>query len=252
MQYLINLDNRIILFIVVRLNYLIKRNMKIWLSEHFDYKKLLTFTAPTIIMMLFNSIYWVVDGFFVSNFVWKEAFTAVNLTFPVVMLIASIGFMIGNWWSALISKTMWENNLLLARRYFSMLVYFLVICWILFSILWFFLVGPIMNILKASWDVLANCIIYGRVLFVFLVFAMLQHAFQSFFIVNERPDLWLKVAIAVWVMNMILDYLFMYVFEMGIFWAALATALSQVIWAIIPVIYFMTDKKSKLQFLRTW
>ena len=226
--------------------------MKIQLSEHFNYKKLLTFTAPTIIMMLFNSIYWVVDGFFVSNYVWKDAFTAVNLTFPVVILVASFWFMIGNGGSALISKTMWENNLPLARKYFSMLVYFLIICWILFSFLWFFLVGPIMNMLKASWDVLANCIIYGRVLFVFLVFAMLQHAFQSFFIVNERPDLWLKVAIAVWVMNMILDYLLMYVFKMWIFWAALATALSQVIWAIIPVIYFITNKKSKLQFVKTW
>jgi len=110
--------------------------MKIQLSEHFNYKKLLTFTAPTIIMMLFNSIYWVVDGFFVSNYVWKDAFTAVNLTFPVIMVIASIGFMIWNGWSALISKTLWEKNLPLARKYFSMLIYFLVICGIILSILW--------------------------------------------------------------------------------------------------------------------
>ena len=226
--------------------------MKIQLSEHFNYKKLLSFTAPTIIMMLFNSIYWVVDGFFVSNYVWKDAFTAVNLTFPVIMVIASIGFMVWNWGSALISKTLWEKNLSLARKYFSMLIYFLVICGILFSILWFIFVEPIMSMLKASWDVLADWIVYGRVLFISLVFFMLWEVFQSFFIVNERPDLWLKVAVVVWVTNMVLDYLLMYVFKMWIFWAALATAIAQFLWAIIPLIYFFINKKSKLKFVKTW
>lgn len=226
--------------------------MKIWLSEHFDYKKLLTFTAPTIIMMLFNSIYWVVDGFFVSNYVGKDAFTAVNLTFPVIMVIASIGFMVGNGGSALISKTLWEKNVELAKKYFSMLTYFVVICWIILSIVWFFLVEPIMGILKASWDVLANCVLYGRVLFLSLVFFMLQHVFQSFFIVNERPDLWLKVAIVMWIMNMLLDYVLIYLLDMWILWAALATAIAQFLWAIIPLMYFIFTKRSKLRFVKTW
>ena len=226
--------------------------MKIQLSEHFDYKKLLTFTAPTIIMMLFNSIYWVVDGFFVSNYVWKDAFTAVNLTFPVIMVIASIGFMVWNGGSALISKTIWEKNITLARKYFSMLIYFLVICGIILSILWFLFVEPIMSILRASWDVLADCIIYWRVLFLSLIFFMLQEVFQSFFIVNEKPHLWLIVAIIVWVTNMILDYLLMYVFKMWILWAALATAIAQFLWAIIPLIYFSISKESNLKFVKTW
>ncbi len=226
--------------------------MKIQLSEHFNYKKLLTFTAPTIIMMLFNSIYWVVDWVFVSNFVWKDAFTAVNLTFPVLMMIASFGFMVGNWGSALISKTLWEKNLQLARRYFSMLVYFIIIIWIFLTVIWFILVGPIMSMLKASWDVLSNCIIYWRILFIALVFFMLQHAFQSFFIVNERPDLWLKVSIAVWVSNIILDFILMYWFKLWILWAAIATAFAQFLGAIIPLIYFITNKKSKLKFAKTW
>ena len=226
--------------------------MKIQLSEHFNYKKLLTFTAPTIIMMLFNSIYWVVDGFFVSNYVGKDAFTAVNLTFPVIMVIASIGFMVGNGWSALISKTLWEKNIELAKKYFSMLTYFVVICGIILSIAWFFFIEPVMTMLKASWDVLANCIIYGRVLFLSLVFFMLQHVFQSFFIVNERPDLWLKVAVIMWVMNMILDYVLIYLLDMWILWAALATAVAQFLGAIIPLIYFITSKKSKLKFVKTW
>ena len=226
--------------------------MKIQLSEYFDYKKLLTFTAPTIIMMLFNSIYWVVDGVFVSNFVWKDAFTAVNLTFPVLIMIASLGFMVGNGWSALISKTLGEKNLPLARKYFSMLVYFIIICWAILTIAWYFLIGPIMSMLKASWDVLSNCIIYGKVLFMALIFFMLQHAFQSFFIVNERPDLWLKVAVAVWVTNIILDFILMYCFKLWILWAALATAIAQMLWAIIPLVYFLINKKSKLQFVKTW
>ena len=226
--------------------------MKIQLSEHFDYKKLLRFTAPTMIMMLFNSIYWVVDWVFVSNFVWKDAFTAVNLTFPVLIMIASFWFMVGNGWSALISKTLGEKNLPLARKYFSMLVLFIIICWLVLSAVWYFLIGPIMSMLKASWDVLTDCILYGRILFFALVFFMLQHAFQSFFIVNERPDLWLKVAVIMGVMNMILDFVFMYRFKMWILWAALATAIAQMLWAVIPLIYFFTNKNSKLQFVKTW
>ena len=226
--------------------------MKIWLSEHFNYKKLLTFTAPTIIMMLFNSIYWVVDGFFVSNYVWKDAFTAVNLTFPVIMVIASIGFMVWNGGSALISKTIWEKNITLARKYFSMLIYFLVICGIVLSILWFLFVEPIMSILKASWDVLTDCIIYWRVLFLSLIFFMLQEVFQSFFIVNERPDLWLKVSLAVWISNIVLDFVLMYWFKMWVLWAAIATAFAQFLWAIIPIVYFLTSKESKLKFVKTW
>jgi Na+-driven multidrug efflux pump len=170
----------------------------------------------------------------------------------VIMIIASIGFMVGNGWSALISKTLWEKNIELAKKYFSMLTYFVVICGIILSIVWFFFIEPVMTMLKASWDVLANCVIYGRVLFLSLVFFMLQHVFQSFFIVNERPDLWLKVAVIMWVMNMILDYVLIYLLDMWILWAALATAVAQFLWAIIPLIYFITSKKSKLKFVKTW
>jgi Na+-driven multidrug efflux pump len=170
----------------------------------------------------------------------------------VIMVIASIGFMVWNGGSALISKTIWEKNITLAKKYFSMLIYFLVICGIVLSILWFLFVEPIMSILKASWDVLADCIIYWRVLFLSLIFFMLQEVFQSFFIVNEKPHLWLIVAIIVWVTNMILDYLLMYIFKMWILWAAIATAFTQFLWALIPIVYFLTSKKSKLKFVKTW
>jgi Na+-driven multidrug efflux pump len=226
--------------------------MNISLSEYFDYKKLLRFTAPTMIMMLFNSIYWVVDGFFVSNYVWKDAFTAVNLTFPVIMIVASIWFMIGNGWSALISKTLWEKNLQLARKYFSMLIYFLIVTWIILAILWFFMIEPVMTSLKATWEVLQGCIIYGRILLLALPLWMLCHCFQSFFIVNEKPHFWLIVAVISWVTNMVLDYLFMYLFKWWITWAALATIFWQAVGTIIPIIYFLSSKTSKLKFVKTW
>ena len=225
--------------------------MNISLSEHFDYKKLLRFTAPTMIMMLFNSIYWVVDGFFVSNYVGKDAFTAVNLTFPVIMIVASIWFMIGNGWSALISKTLWERNLQLARKYFSMLIYFLIVVWIIFSLLWFIFIEPVMTWLKAIGEVLEWCIIYGRILLLALPLWMLCHCFQSFFIVNEKPHFGLIVAVISWVTNMILDYLFMYAFKWWITWAALATLCWQAVWTIIPIVYFLTSKTSKLKFVKT-
>lgn len=226
--------------------------MKISLSDHFDYKKLLKFTAPTMIMMLFNSIYWVVDGFFVSNYVGKEAFTAVNLTFPVIMIIASIWFMIGNGWSALISKTLWEKNLPLARKYFSMLIYFLILSWVICSVLWCFFIEPVMSALKATWEVLLDCVIYWKILLIALPLWMLQHCFQSFFIVNEKPHFWLVVAVIAWVVNMILDYLFMYLFRWWITGAALATTFSQFVWAVIPLVYFLISKTSKLKFVKTW
>ena len=226
--------------------------MKLSLAEHFDYKKLLKFTAPTMIMMLFNSIYWVVDWFFVSNFVGKEAYTAINLTFPVIMILWSFWFMLGNWWSALISKTLWEKNLPLARKYFSMLVYFLFLVWVFFAIVGYIFVWPAMSFLNASWEVLDQCIIYWRILFLALPFFTLQACFQSFFIVNEKPHFWLRVAVVAWVVNMILDYLFMYLFKWWITWAALATAISHVVWAIIPLVYFFFSKDSKLWFVKTW
>jgi Na+-driven multidrug efflux pump len=133
-----------------------------------------------------------------------------------------------------------------------MLVYFIIISWICLTIVWFFSIGPIMSMLKATWDVLSNCITYWRVLFIALVFFMLQHAFQSFFIVNERPDLWLKVSIAVWVSNIILDFILMYWFKLWILWAAIATAFAQFLGAVIPLAYFILAKRSKLRFVKTW
>ena len=225
--------------------------MNIGLSEHFTYKKLIKFTIPTIIMMIFTSIYAVVDGIFVSNCVGSNAFAAVNLIMPVIMILGTIGFMIGTGGSALVSKTIGEGDKEKANRYFSMLIYLLAIIGFILTVFGILLVEPMAKLLRADESMLQNCVTYGRTLLIFLVPFCLQNAFQSFLIVAEKPTFGLVISIVSGVSNMILDFLFIYVFKMGVFGAALATGISQVIGVIIPIIYFATKKNNILQFTRT-
>ena len=225
--------------------------MNIGLSEHFTYKKLIKFTIPTIIMMIFTSIYGVVDGIFVSNCVGSNAFAAVNLIMPVIMILGTIGFMIGTGGSALVSKTIGEGDKEKANRYFSMLIYLLAIIGFILTVFGILLVEPMAKLLRADESMLQNCVTYGRTLLIFLVPFCLQNAFQSFLIVAEKPTFGLVISIVSGVSNMILDFLFIYVFKMGVFGAALATGISQVIGVIIPIIYFATKKNNILQFTRT-
>ena len=201
--------------------------MNIQLSEHFTYKKLIRFTIPTIIMMIFTSIYGVVDGIFVSNFVGSDSFAAVNLIMPALMILGTIGFMIGTGGSALVSKTIGEGDKKKANQYFSMLIYLIIIVGIILSILGIVLVEPMAKLLGADESLVADCIVYGRTLMIFLVPFALQNCFQSFLIVAEKPTLGLVISVISGVLNMTLDFLFMYVFKMGVFGAALATGISQ-------------------------
>ncbi len=225
--------------------------MNIGLSEHFTYKKLIKFTIPTIIMMIFTSIYGVVDGIFVSNCVGSDAFAAVNLIMPAIMILGTLGFMMGTGGSALVSKTIGEGDKEKANRYFSMLVYLLVIVGLTLTIIGIFLIGPMANLLGADEKMLADCVTYGRTLLIFLVPFCLQNAFQSFLIVAEKPTFGLIISIISGVTNMILDFLLIYVLKMGVFGAALATGISQVVGVIIPIIYFATKKNHILQFTKT-
>ena len=225
--------------------------MNIGLSEHFTYKKLIKFTIPTIIMMIFTSIYGVVDGIFVSNCVGSDAFAAVNLIMPAIMILGTLGFMMGTGGSALVSKTIGEGDKEKANRYFSMLVYLLVIVGFTLTIIGIFLIGPMANLLGADEKMLADCVTYGRTLLIFLVPFCLQNAFQSFLIVAEKPTFGLIISIISGVTNMILDFLLIYVLKMGVFGAALATGISQVFGVIIPIIYFATKKNHILQFTKT-
>ena len=109
--------------------------MKIQLSDHFTLSKLLRFVFPSIIMMIFTSIYSVVDGLFVSNFVGKTAFASVNLIMPFIMILGAIGFMLGTGGNAIVSKTLGEGEPKLAQKYFSMIIYCTMIGGIIVSIL---------------------------------------------------------------------------------------------------------------------
>lgn len=221
--------------------------MQIQLSEHFTYKKLIKFTIPTIIMMIFTSIYGVVDGIFVSNCVGSEAFAAVNLIMPALMILGTIGFMIGTGGSALVSKTIGEGKKDKANEYFSMLMYLLIIVGFILTIVGIIFIKPISALLGAEGEILNYCVIYGRTLLIALIPFVLQNSFQSFLVVAEKPQMGLIISIAAGITNMILDFLFIYVFKMGVFGAALATGISQFVGGIIPLIFFSRKNSSLLK-----
>ena len=225
--------------------------MNIQLSEHFNYKKLLRFTLPSIVMMIFTSIYGVVDGFFVSNFVGKTPFAAVNFIMPFLMILGSVGFMFGTGGSALISKTMGEGDKERAKRLFSLFIYVSAGCGIVIAVLGLIFIRPIAGLLGAEGTMLDNCVTYGRIILAALPAYMLQYEFQSFFVTAEKPQLGLAVTIAAGVTNMVLDALFVAVFSWGLPGAAAATAISQCIGGFLPLIYFVRPNSSLLHLTKT-
>lgn len=220
--------------------------MNIRLSDHFSYGKLIRFTLPTIAMMIFTSIYGVVDGVFVSNCVGSDAFAAVNLIMPVIMILGSAGFMIGTGGSAIVSKTLGEKKLEKASEYFSMLIYLCIVSGVILSAIGIIFIKPIAGLLGATGDIANNCIIYGRTVFFMMTGLFLQNAFQSFLVVDEKPKLGLAVTLLAGFTNMFLDLLFVYVLRLGVFGAAIATGISQFVGAIIPIIYFASGKNNIL------
>ncbi len=224
--------------------------MDIRLSDHFTYKRLLRFTLPSITMMVFSSIYGVVDGFFVSNYVGKTPFAAVNFIYPVLMILGTIGFMFGTGGSALVAKTLGEGKKEQANRYFSMFIYIAAALGILLVVLGLLLLRPLAELLGASGEMLENCVRYGRIIVVALPAFILQMAFQSFLITAELPQLGLWVTVAAGVTNMALDGLFVAVFRWGLEGAAAATAMSQVVGGIIPLCYFFRPRKGLLRLTR--
>lgn len=225
--------------------------MNIQLSEHFNYKKLLRFTLPSIVMMIFTSIYGVVDGFFVSNFVGKTPFAAVNFIMPFLMILGSVGFMFGTGGSALISKTMGEGDKERAKRLFSLFIYVSAGCGIVIAVLGLIFIRPIAGLLGAEGTMLDNCVTYGRIILAALPAYMLQYEFQSFFVTAEKPQLGLAVTIAAGVTNMVLDALFVAVFSWGLPGAAAATAISQCVGGFLPLIYFVRPNSSLLHLTKT-
>ncbi len=225
--------------------------MKIALSEHFTYKKIFRFTLPSVVMMIFTSIYGIVDGFFVSNFVGETEFTAVNFIMPFLMIMGAFGFMFGTGGSALVAKVMGEGDSKRANRLFSMFIYVSIGFGILLSVLGIVVLRPVAALLGAQGKMLDDCVLYGTIVLIAIPSYMLQFEFQSFFVVAEKPQLGLWVTVVAGAMNMVLDALLVAVIPLGLVGAAVATAISATAGGVIPLIYFVCKNSSTLRIVKT-
>lgn len=225
--------------------------MNIQLSDHFTYRRLIRFVIPSVAMMILTSIYGVVDGLFVSNFVGKTAFAAVNLVIPFTLVLGAFGFMLGTGGTALVAKTLGEGKQEEANRIFSMLIYFALGLGVLLTIFGIAVLKGIVIKMGADDAMLRHCMIYGRIVLLGIPFYMLQNMFQNFLIAAEKPQLGLIVTIAAGVTNMVLDALFIAVLGWGVAGAAAATALGQCVGGLVPFVYFARKNSSKLSLVKT-
>lgn len=225
--------------------------MNIQLSDHFTYRRLIRFVIPSVAMMILTSIYGVVDGLFVSNFVGKTAFAAVNLVIPFTLVLGAFGFMLGTGGTALVAKTLGEGKQEEANRIFSMLIYFALGLGVLLTIFGIAVLKRIVIKMGADDAMLRHCMIYGRIVLLGIPFYMLQNMFQNFLIAAEKPQLGLIVTIAAGVTNMVLDALFIAVLGWGVAGAAAATALGQCVGGLIPFVYFARKNSSRLALVKT-
>ncbi len=220
---------------------------KIALADHFTYGRLIRFTLPTIAMMIFTSIYGIVDGFFISNFVGKTPFAAINLIMPFIMIVGGMGFMVGTGGTALTAKILGEGDPEEANRCFSMMVLFTSMMGIILSALGIAFMRPVSLLLGATEEMIDDCVLYGNIMMAGNVLFMLQNLFQNFLVAAEEPKLGLIATIAAGCANMALDALFVGLFGWGVAGAAYATCISQLVGAVIPMVYFLQSKKSPLR-----
>ncbi len=227
--------------------------MKIQLSDHFNYGRLIRFTMPSIVMMVFASVYGVVDGFFVSNFAGKTPFAAINLIIPFLMILSTVGFMFGTGGSAIVAKTMGEGDREKANRFFSLFVYVAFALGVVFAVLGFVFIRPIAALLGAEGAMLGHATVYARIILCALPFNVLQYLFQSFFVTAEKPKLGLVVTASSGVTNMVLDAVLVILLpqEHKLAGAAVATAMSQAVGGIIPLFYFFGKNSSILRLGKT-
>lgn len=225
--------------------------MAVQLSDHFTLKKLFRFVLPSVVMMIFTSIYSVVDGFFVSNFVGKTPFAAVNLIMPVLQMLGAIGFMLGTGGSALVAKKLGEGKDRKAKEIFSLMTYVGLFLGVCFGIIGFLFIKQIAILLGAEGELVNYCVIYGRIILIALPFFVLQNMFQSFFVTAGKPNLGLAVTVLAGVTNMVFDAVLIIVFKMGIAGAAIATAFSQFVACVIPLAYFFGKNNSLLRLVKT-
>ncbi len=221
--------------------------MKIQLSDHFTTGRLLRYALPSVLMMIFTSVYGVVDGFFVSNFTGKTSFAAVNFIMPFLIVLGAMGFMIGTGGSALVGKLLGEEKKERANSVFSMLIYVSVVCGIVIAIVGMITLRPVAVLLGADETMVPDCVLYGRLVLIGLPALMLQYEFHSFFVTAERPQLGLYVTLIAGVMNMILDAVLVGLLSLGIPGAAVATVISQMFGGFLPLAYFARKNTSLLK-----
>ena len=219
----------------------------IQLSDHFTYARLFRFVLPSIVMMVFTSIYGVVDGLFVSNFAGKTAFASINLIMPFLIILGAMGFMLGTGGTALVSRVLGEGDKERANKYFSMITLFGILLGVILTVVGVLTMRPMAILLGATEAMVDDCVLYGRIVVCFLTSFMLQNMFQSFLIAAERPKFGLLITLAAGVTNMVLDALFVGVFRWGIAGAAIATGISQTIGGVVPLMYFLFSKNSPLR-----
>lgn len=225
--------------------------MAMHLSDHFTYRKLIKAVIPPILMMIFTSLYTIVDGVFISNVVGKEPFAGQNLIWPVISAVSAIGFMLGAGGSALVAKILGEGNRERANQVFSMIVYFTAIVGVILSVVGAVTVEPIAKLLGATENLLPHCVTYGRILLGGMVMFMLQCMFHSFFIVAEKPALGFLITVLSGVANIVFDAIFIVGAKLGLAGAGYGTVLGQCVGTVIPLIYFSVKNKSPLRFVLT-
>ncbi len=220
------------------------------LSDHFTYTRLMRFVVPSVIMMVFTSVYGMIDGLFVSNYAGKIPFAAVNLMWPFIMLLSAPGFMFGSGGSAVVAKALGEGDKKRANEYFTMIVFGAAATGIILSVLGFIFVPVIAGAVGAEGRTYECCVVYGRILFSFLWAFTLQNVFQSLFVTAEKPKLGLAVAIGAGAANILGDYILVGVFKGGVLGAGTATGLSQLVGGGLPLIYFAVRNKSRFRFVK--
>lgn len=221
--------------------------MKIKLSDHFTYSRLLRYALPSVIMMIFTSIYSVVDGLFVSNLVGSNALSSINIVMPMVIVVGAFGFMLGTGGGAVVAVKIGQGKPKTANEYFSMIITVIAAIGIVLSALCIVFIKPICRLLGASDILIDGCVTYGTILLIGSAAFMLQTTFQTFFVVAEKPNLGLLLTVLPGAANMALDYVFVYVLRGGIAGAAWATVIGYFIGAFVPLIYFLLPNKSLLR-----
>ena len=198
-------------------------------------------------MLIIATLYSIVDGFFISNFVGKAAFVGINLIFPFIAIPGTLGFMVGTGGSALVSKLLGEGDSEKANSVFSLLIYASSVAGLVLTLCCLPLIRPVAEALGAEGEVLEAAVCYGWWLVPGLAPMILQFMFQSFFSLAENPRLGLLVTLAAGVVNVVFDALFIIVFDWGLSGAAAATLLGLLTGTVFPLAYFGRPNKSRLR-----